>query len=425
MFRYARPYSAVPTIVDGLPNFFHHANSPGEKLALLEAGINPIQRVPAPEGRRCPAILISSSPHKIGSAQTPWQDFFDVDNGHIRYFGDNKVFGRDPTEPKGNKSLLEQYELHSSIDAKRRALSVPILFFRRVSVQGRAKGNVQFAGFGIVSGAERITQYNRKEDQTFTNYAFDFTVFSLAEENEHFSWDWITARRNGSLSYEETLKLAPRSWAKWIKEGPSALENCRRRVSKLLTYTTTEQQPVKGSVEDKALREIYDFYSSVSKKHRFEALAVTIARAVMDPAGSSYKYGWITPTSSDGGADFIARLDLGTDFSKAKLIVLGQAKCEKLSVPTSGNHIARTVARLKRGWVGVYVTTSYFSEPVQREVIEDEYPIVLIHGLRLAQEAVRLSYEQGFKSVLHYIESIDSTYDSLVQARNPEEILFE
>jgi len=42
-------------------------------------------------------------------------------------------------------------------------------------------------------------------------------------------------------------------------------------------------------------------------------------------------------------------MDIGTGFGSAKLIVLGQAKCESLSSPTGGNHIARTVAKLKRG----------------------------------------------------------------------------
>jgi len=79
IFRYSRPYNAREETIDGLPNFFHYTSSPGAKLALLDSGINPIQKISAPDGQRCPAILISSSPHKIGSPETPWQDFFDPD----------------------------------------------------------------------------------------------------------------------------------------------------------------------------------------------------------------------------------------------------------------------------------------------------------------------------------------------------------
>jgi hypothetical protein len=50
-------------------------------------------------------------------------------------------------------------------------------------------------------------------------------------------------------------------------------------------------------------------------------------------------------------------MDIGLGFGAAKVIVLGQAKCESLNTPTSGTHIARTFAKLKRGWLRVYVTT--------------------------------------------------------------------
>ena len=65
-------------------------------MALLDSGVNRTNKVASTSGSRRPAILISSSPHKIGTKETPWQDFFDPDNGHIRYYGDNKALGKDP-----------------------------------------------------------------------------------------------------------------------------------------------------------------------------------------------------------------------------------------------------------------------------------------------------------------------------------------
>ena len=117
-------------------------------------------------------------------------------------------------------------------------------------------------------------------------------------------------------------------------------------------------------------------------------------------------------------------MDLGVGFGAAKLIVLGQAKCESLNSPTSGNHIARTVARLRRGWVGAYVTTSYFSEAVQREVIEDKYPILLVNGLLLSETVRLLAHESGI-SVKEFLELVDSSYDERIRSRNPEEILLD
>lgn len=61
----------------------------------------------------------------------------------------------------------------------------------------------------------------------------------------------------------------------------------------------------------------------------------------------------------------------------------------------SGSDLARVVARLQRGWLGVFVTTAVFSDQSQLELIEDKYPIVLINGRRLAQELQQITVAEG------------------------------
>lgn len=421
VFRYGRPYSNEKAIIDGYPNHFHVTNFPDNKLVVLESGINPIAEIKGKEGNRKPAILIRSSPHKIGSEATPWQDVFDVDNGHIRYYGDNKTPGTDPAMAAGNKILLEAFQTYN--DVERRHLSVPLIFYKAVSRNNKAKGYLEFNGFGIIKAVELVTQYDRKLDRTFSNFAFNFHVFSLAADKEEFDWSWINDRRNKILGIDETLRYAPVSWKEWIKKGNSALEKTRRRVSKLFTVTKSEQIPQSNSLEEKILTEIYDYYQK--KKSRFEGLAAAVTEKILLDTVGKYYTGWITPSTSDGGADFYGRLDIGKGFGKAKLIVLGQAKCETLNTATGGNHIARTVARLKRGWIGVYVTTSFFSEAVQREVIEDEYPIMLVNGLQLAKTVSKILHDDGFLNVKIYLDFLDEKYEKLTQVRRPDELLFE
>lgn len=112
VYRYARPYDPSSSVIDGLPNYFYYTYTSGKNLPLLESGINPIAKVESEGVVRLPAILISSSPHKIGSEDTPWQDHFDPEHGHVRYFGDNKESGKNPSYSRGNARLLEQYNLH-------------------------------------------------------------------------------------------------------------------------------------------------------------------------------------------------------------------------------------------------------------------------------------------------------------------------
>jgi len=171
------------------------------------------------------------------------------------------------------------------------------------------------------------------------------------------------------------------------------------------------------------LRAIYDFYSA--QNHRFKLLAARVVERILSGCGGDFRLGWVTPPSSDGGPDFVGRLDIGSGFSRVKQVVFGQAKCERIEGTTSGKDVARIVARLRRGWVGAYVTLGAFSEATRREVIDDEYPILLVPGRRVAQEIDRAAREAGLGGLKACLEAIDATYDKLVINRRPEEILRE
>jgi hypothetical protein len=378
--------------------------------------------VRAADGPRTPAILIRSSPHKAGSEVTPWQDHFDPDQGHIRYFGDSKPGSRVGAEHSpGNKALLAALSQHGAGTAAERAGAVPLVCFRGVPVAGAVKGHVQFCGIGVLSQAERITQWDAKTGQSFANYRFDLVVLSLAAEDEQLDWAWINRRRDPTASAAACLRLAPRAWRDWVEGGAAALPRLRRSLARQRTVTAAEQLPKAGTPEQAALQQILSFYRD--RKHRFEALAELVAGRVLRGQGADYRPGWLTPASSDGGADFVGRLDVGDGFARTRLVVLGQAKCEPAT--TGGLHLARTVARLRRGWLGVFVTTCSFSLAAQREVIDDQYPLVLIHGLRLAQEVCRLAFERHGGDVHALLNAVDATYEARLGLRRPEEILWD
>lgn len=418
--RYPATVEPEIPLIDGLPNFYHITYSPYGNSLNLQRGIYNPSFTSAVDGTRLALVNVTSSPHKIGSHETPWQDIFDSDNGYIRYYGDNKNPSRDPATARGNARLLNLFQSHHATTAQERAKAVPLVFFRRVSRGGIPKGFLQFQGYGLIRGAHLVSQYDRKQDRTFPNFAFDFTVLEMRKDGEAFDWSWINARRDPNLPLNETLKVAPSAWREWIQSGD--MERFRRRVSKLMTVETKKQRP--ETAQDKnVLLQIYERYTK-TKKALFEGLALKVTAQILSANGCDWLEGWVTPSTSDGGADFVGRVDLGSEFSRVKLVVLGQAKCEDSSTPTNGQHIARTVARLKRGWIGSYVTTSYFSEAVQREVLEDQYPILLVHGLRLAQEVQKMADHRGC-SVETLLSLIDAEYDSLIAVRRPEELLLQ
>ena len=74
------------------------------------------------------------------------------------------------------------------------------------------------------------------------------------------------------------------------------------------------------------------------------------------------------------------------------------------------------------GWVGAFVTTGYFSEQAQREVVADRFPLLMLNGRHVGETVVRESLLRG-ASMSEYIESIDGEYDLRLSSRLPVEIL--
>jgi len=420
----AKPDPSVVEI-DGLPNYFRAVYLDGAALPKLDRGISPIASVEAVDGTRRPAILIRGNPHRAGSVLTPWQDHFSPDTGHIRYFGDRKVDQSGfAVDSPGNQLLVrEQFPFHTGLDVGSRKRAAPLIFFRGVPHDGHAKGHVEFQGFGVIERAEFVSQLDQRTQRAFSNVRYDFVVMSAVSEGEELDWNWVNARRDPHMSDDDCLALAPSAWQWWVRNGSTSLPRVRRMLSHLKTVNAEEQRPTPGSKEERILQSITQHYSD--KKHRFELLAEHVVENVVTLSGMDYVRGWITPRSADGGADFVGRLDVGEGLAGTRLVLLGQAKCEQVTSPTGGNHIARTVARLRRGWIGAYVTTSFFSRPVQAEVIEDEYPIMLVGGRQVAAVVEKAMFEIGATNVDAFLGEMDTHYDGRVRFRQPSEILLD
>lgn len=365
------------------------ASRPGDFYALCrgtyQTGVNPNRgifyyaSVVDPSGvPRVPAFLLYSDNLRGLSERNPWLDVVDADDGYALYHGDNKEPGDPPFSADGNRTIMEI--ANQFADPNLRKLAPPMLLFERAEVQGRNESYRRFAGYGVPRDL-RI-QSQRSTRGTFTNLVVELVLFNLTAEGERLDWQWIDRRRNDRLTPEEALQSAPMAWRHWVRLGDSALETSRRRVFGATIRSPSEQVRA-GSPDDNALCEgIYSFFKSKANAYAFEGLASWVANRVL---GQGSSRGWVTPRV-DGGIDFVNRLDLGTGFSKTVVVVLGQAKCIKPGTSVAGIDLARTVARLKRGWIGVLVTTGSFSVRAQQEVLVDQYPLVLINGIRLARE---------------------------------------
>jgi len=404
--------------IDGFANFWFLTHTDdGLPQARLRAGISQMKKVKSGSVDRRPAVMIRSSPYKAGTSATPWHDSFDMDRGRVRYFGDAKFKDMPSPEVRGNKILRSLFDQSNSPDRAVRANTAPLLFFL-----APRQGFVEFRGIGLIEQVELVSQVDEK-GRAFSNYAFDCALVDLAPEGEELDWDWISGRKNPGLTDEEALELAPQKWRKWVAEGKDSLSSVRRNVARAKVFDKEDQLPPPDSEERKVLDKIYNFYStSNDRKKRFEALAEVVTEFVISESHGRYKRGWVTRGSGDHGIDFVGRLDVGSGFSTTSLVVLGQAKCEKPDSSTSGEAIARTVARLRRGWIGCYVTTGTFSKANQQEVIEDRYPLILVSGAKVAEAVKRMAVLNG-TSVDEFLQKVDSTYGDRLRDRDPEQVL--
>ena len=139
--------------------------------------------------------------------------------------------------------------------------------------------------------------------------------------------------------------------------------------------------------------------------------------------GGKYTEGWLTRPGGDGGVDFVGRLDIGSSSANTPIVVLGQAKCLTTGSSINADQVARVVARLRRGWIGVYVTTGHFTQRAQIEIVDDQYPLVLVSGLDLAEHVSRIAQADFGGDLNALFGSVLSDYDAAITNRRPEEIL--
>lgn len=221
--RYARGASQDERDLDGYSNY-HWLLSPAElglAKVMLEAGINAPAAAGTGDTRRRPLIAIRSSPWKAGHETNPWHDEFDLDHGHVRYFGDHKPSTVGPIgSTKGNRLLLDAASLHAGTSTSERLLAPPLLLFRSITVRRGStsvpKGHVEFCGAAIIERLEHVVQRDPASGRSFPNIALDLAVVA-GGEIDGIDLRWIDDRRNGDLTDEEAQRFAPESWRRWVR----------------------------------------------------------------------------------------------------------------------------------------------------------------------------------------------------------------
>ena len=420
---YRYPSTQNPDIetINGVPNWYFQTDTGSDKLKTLTMGRgiwspSAVRR----SGIKCNAVIIcTTAPHRAGSFTVPWSDIIKPAEGWALYFGDNKIDKEYLAEKViGNRTAMESWELQHSNSREDRLKAAPVVLVSSHGESGQGKGFRKIEGLCAISRADFVLQRDPKSGKSFRNIRFELMILDLKDNNDEISMDWINARRDSNTSLENSYDLAPDAWKRLIDRGSDNLEPFRRRVFQKLVIPDYLQALEVGSELENIRKATLNHFSRTP--HDFEKIGARVTERILQSQGLRYKTAWITPKSSDGGLDFVGSIDLNPipGFHSSKHVVVGQAKCED-NKATGGDALARLVARMRRGWHGVYVTTSKFSTSVQKEIIADRAPVVLINGLQVAA-TIRDELNDSGLPLIDYLDFTVSDFAKLERNLDPD-----
>ncbi len=296
------------------------------------------------------AALILVSSHISVATYNPWEDLLDPLQGRIWYWGDAKAHpSKTRDDWQGNRYLQRVWV---AINEQRWDAVPPLLHFSKP-----AKGVVKFNGVCVLS--DLADAWMEERGQRVRNYMAKLDVLPI----EICPITWIRSRVAGAEVH------APVQWREYARSG---------RHGRLVTFAKhvrgkDEQLPPEGSAERRLLHTLNEI-----DPFDFERLVV---RAFTSLDISHEIHG--TRRSRDGGFDFHGSFRLPPPLSYGVDLKGEVKRYNPEANPVGPKDVARLVARLQRGEHGVFVTNSTFTQQAQEEVLEDRYPVDLLHGQRL------------------------------------------
>jgi len=299
-------------------------------------------------------------------------------SARIVYWGDAKRHSsRSYADFAGNKALAAVWE---AILDHAQPFVPPILHFSKPR-----SGSVVFNGLCVLERLE-LTWF-QEGNSPVKNYRCHLGIL----DTDIVDAIWLR-KRVAAQSLAELDQGAPGAWTAYQSGRIERMDLWRSQIR-----SKKDQLPASSS-EAEVVRVLH----SLSPRE-FETAVVSIFKA------------WSTVTHTitqtrhvrDSGFDFFGRFVLPPPLSYT-IDFLGEAKKYALGQGVGPGDVSRLVARLGRGQYGVFVTTSYFTEAAQREVLVDGYPVTLVSAADLVRwcRELRLTTKDGID--MNWISAVKS-----------------
>jgi hypothetical protein len=331
-------------------------------------------------------------------SETEWPDSLDVENGVLKYYGDNRNPGTElhNTHKLGNVYLKKVFDYLNSPTMRRNI--PPFLVFKYA---GKAL-DVQFLGIAvpgnpnIPSDRELTALWKTKNGQRFQNYEAYFSI--LDTQNESISKEWLTSL---ICDHNNALGMAPSAWKTFIEKGRSGIKPLT--APKLSVIPDMKAQLPDNAICRELVQTIRDHYKG--NPFGFENAATKLIQ-MMDANFFSFD---LTRPWRDGGRDAIGKYRIGNNIEPLYIDCALEAKCYAENNSVGVKQTSRLISRIRYRQFGVLVTTSYLGSQAYKEIVEDGNPILVINAKDIAD--ILRNHDLGDLISLHkWLDEIDMVY---------------
>jgi len=335
----------------------------------------------------------------MGEAE--WPDFFDVENGIFRYYGDNRRPGHElhDTPQHGNLILRDVFQwLNSQTDLKK---IPPFLIFKK------EKGyNVRFLGLAVPGNSnlhqnqELVSFWRTLGNERFQNYEAYFTV--LDTKGDSISKEWLQARIDGD---PDSDRLAPQAWRSFMKKGREGIAPLKSKRN--IRYPPKKEQLPSDESDHVMLQIIRDRYASFPQD--FELCATRILE-LMD---QNFVRMDVTRPWRDGGRDAVGFYRIGSGEGSITIDCAMEAKLYGDNHAVGVKEMSRLISRIRYRQFGVLVTTGFIDRQAYMEVKADGHPIMIITGMDIINilKSCQISTNEALKAWLDSIEKGEAMID--------------
>lgn len=328
-------------------------------------------------------------------SEREWPDYYDVETGLFRYYGDNRDSGRDlhDTPKKGNMILKQLFDWLHNPELIHKI--PPVLIFKN-----EYKRDMRFIGLAVPgsdklsSDRDLVSFWRSKDEERFQNYEAYFTILDTKEEE--ISKEWLMARVKGDPNAES---LAPTVWKRFMKKGRDGGYR-PLRAPRIKQYPRKEQQLPSDEEGMEVLKRIIERYPKPIA-YNFEYCATKIVE-YMDQHFVRFD---LTRPWRDEGRDALGIYEIGHGKGKIMLECALEAKCYSINNGIRVKEMSRLISRIRYRQFGIFVTTSYIAEQAYKEVKDDDHPIIMITGRDIVE--ILKSKQIGINEIDDWLDSLE------------------